>query len=277
MFDHAVIRPAGAFLPTVRFYLVEDARCLGETRVCNTSYQIVEAHPALLDERHSRVDGALPRVRVGVCFDPPPPLPRGRHDLPREQVIAAQAERLMIAVTELLAADGYRGIGIREITTRAGVSRGAFYECFASKEACAFAAYRRFLDALLRRFMAVPGGGTSLEDFIEGLLGAYLGLMEDDPVCARAFLVEFDSLGREAREERRIALRQIAEFISLAQSELMAETVNPVLRRPLSAYMGVVYACRQTAVDRLDQELEPELRSMVPELASWAAASLRVT
>lgn len=192
-------------------------------------------------------------------------------------MIEAQTERLMIAVTELLAAYGYRGIGIREITARAGVSRGAFYECFVSKEACAFAAYNRFLDALMRRFAAMPTGGKSLEDFIKGVLDAYLGLMEDDPVCARAFLVEFDSLGREARDQRRIALRQIAEFVSLAQSDLMVESVNPVLPRPLSAYMGVVYACRQAAVDRLDEELEPELRSTVPELASWAAASLRIT
>ena len=149
--------------------------------------------------------------------------------------------------------------------------------CSSDLEACAFAAYNRFVEVLLRRFAEVRSGGVSLEEFIKGLLYAYLGLMEDDPVCARAFLVEFDSMGREARDQRRHALREIAEFISVAQDELSADDVQPVLRRPLSAYLGVVYACRQIATDKLDQELEPELRTLVPELASWAAASLSVT
>ncbi len=192
-------------------------------------------------------------------------------------MLAAQAERLMIAGTELLAARGYGGIGVRDITARAGVSRGAFYECFASKEACAFAAYRRFVETQLRRFEELlPAGDVALEDFIEGLLNAYLGLMEDDPVCARAFLVEFDALGKEARDERRVALRQMAEFIAQARSRIRGEDGLPALRRPLIADVGIGYACRQTAVDMLDQEPEPNLRAVVPELTAWAAASLRV-
>ncbi len=216
------------------------------------------------------------RVRPGVCFEPPAPLPRGRHDLPREQVLAAQAERLMIAVTELLASRGYSGIGIREITARAGVSRGAFYECFASKEACAFAAYRRFVEAQLKRFAELPSGDVPLESFIEAMLNAYLGLVEDDPVCARAFLVEFDALGREARDERRIGLRRMADFIEVARSRIRDEHGGQALHRPLIAYVGIVYACRATVVDLLDQEAEPNLRAVVPELTAWAAASLQV-
>jgi AcrR family transcriptional regulator len=230
----------------------------------------------LAEDPHSRPDDALRRVRPGVCFEPPPPLPRGRHDLPRDQVLTAQAERLMIAVTELLAAHGYSGAGVREITARAGVSRGAFYECFAGKEACAFAAYRRFVEKLLERFATLPVEGLTLDALIERLLETYLGLMEDDPVCARAFLVELDGLGRAAREQRRLALRQIADYIRVAQSKLEPEDGEPVLRRPLIAYVGILYACRQTAVDVLDQQLAPNLRALVPELAAWATASLRV-
>jgi AcrR family transcriptional regulator len=228
------------------------------------------------DDRQQTTVRDIPQLRTGICFKRPEPLPRGRHDLTREQILTAQAERLMIAVTELLAEHGFGGVGIREITARAGVSRGAFYECFPSKEACAFAAYRRWVDVLLGRFTELPTEGVTLEQLIEALLHAYLGLMEDDPVCARAFLVEFDGLGREARDQRRIALRRLAEYISVAQTKLERADGGLVLRRPLVAYVGILYACRQVAVDLLDEEPAPNLRVVVPELAEWAAASLSV-
>ena len=66
-------------------------------------------------------------VRDGVFFTLPEALPRGRHNLTREQVGDAQRERLLAAVTELLAARGYRGFGVGDVATRAGVSLGTFY------------------------------------------------------------------------------------------------------------------------------------------------------
>ena len=69
-------------------------------------------------------------IRDGIFFTLPPALPRGRHKLPREQVTAAQRERLLAAMTELLAARGYLGFGPADIAGRAGVSLGTFYGCF---------------------------------------------------------------------------------------------------------------------------------------------------
>jgi hypothetical protein len=54
-------------------------------------------------------------------------------------------------------------------------------------------------------------------------------------------------------------------------------SLDEFIKGLLNAYLGVIYACRQIATDKLDQALEPELRTLVPELASWAAASLRVS
>ena len=99
--------------------------------------------------------GRVKRVADGVFFTVPETLPRGRHKLSPEQVSDAQSERMLAAVTELLAARGYRGFGVGEIATRAGVSLEAFYKCFAGKDACIFAGYDRFIDVLLRRIAAV--------------------------------------------------------------------------------------------------------------------------
>src|SRR3981081_105900 len=98
------------------------------------------------------------RVREGIFFQVPRVLPRGRHNLTREEVLAVQRERLMAAMTELLAQRGYLAVKIGEVAERAGVSRAAFYQCFSDKNACALAAYDRFIEVLLGRLAAAGGG-----------------------------------------------------------------------------------------------------------------------
>lgn len=84
-----------------------------------------------------------------------PDLPRGRHELSRDDVLTAQRERLMIATTELMADSGYQGVGVRQIAKRARISPAAFYECFPDKDACVFAAYGRFIEVLLTRIRGI--------------------------------------------------------------------------------------------------------------------------
>src|SRR3982074_887080 len=89
------------------------------------------------------------QVREGLFFSTPAVLPRGRHGLPRDQVVAAQRERLMAAITVLMAELGYEHVRVGDVAAEAGVSRAAFYECFPDKEPCAVAAYDRFIAVLL--------------------------------------------------------------------------------------------------------------------------------
>ena len=69
------------------------------------------------------------------------PLPRGRHDLPRETIEADQLHRLFNAMAEALAEHGYSCVTVAHVIERAGVSRRTFYEYFESKEDCILAAY----------------------------------------------------------------------------------------------------------------------------------------
>jgi len=109
------------------------------------------------------------RVRPGVFFDPPADLPRGRHQLSRQQVQDAQRVRLMVAFTELLADRGYAGVRIGDIASRATVSSQSFYELFASKEACAVAAAAHFAANADALFDAAPY--TRLHDPRDRVLG----------------------------------------------------------------------------------------------------------
>jgi AcrR family transcriptional regulator len=211
------------------------------------------------------------RVHDGVFFVLPDALPRGRHHLTAEQVSEAQRERMLAAVTELLAARGYRGFGVGEIATRAGVSLGTFYECFENKDACIFAGYDRFIEVLLQRMVAVDLPSDDPPALTAALLDAYLGTLQDDLVVARAFQVEIDALGPPARARRRESLTLFANHI-----RERTEAGRPPPELPWTAYLGVVYAARQLASDALDTASNPDLTELGDQLRIWIADLFRI-
>ncbi|MBB2943989.1 AcrR family transcriptional regulator [Actinoplanes lutulentus] len=216
----------------------------------------------------------LEPITSGVVFTTPPSLPRGRHVLSRDEVTAAQRERMLIAATELLAGVGYRGFGVREICSRAAVSRAAFYECFADKDACVYAAYDRFIAVFLHHLADSGAAGSDWPGCVRAFVTSYLGTLQRDLVAARAFQVEMDALGRAARERRRAALTDLARFVRDLRSERFPGTHEEV---PFSAYLGAIHALRQSASDALDAGPEPDLSLLVDELSSWLCRMVDVT
>ncbi|MEV6346325.1 TetR/AcrR family transcriptional regulator [Actinoplanes sp. NPDC051851] len=204
-------------------------------------------------------------ITDGVVFTTPPSLPRGRHVLTREQVVAAQREKMLIAATELLAGEGHRGFGVREICSRAAVSRAAFYECFADKDACVNAAYDRFIAVFLER-LAENQDATTWADCVGGFVTAYMRTLGSDLVAARAFQVEMDALGQPARQRRREAIGRLAGFVRDLRERRFPGSAPSV---PMSAYIGAIYALRQIASDALDAAERPDLLALVPEISAW--------
>jgi AcrR family transcriptional regulator len=218
----------------------------------------------------ARQETPIQPVRDGVFFTLPDALPRGRHKLTREQVSDAQRERMLAAVTELLAAHGYRGFGVGDVASRAGVSLGTFYRCFDSKDACVFAGYDRFTEVLLRRMAAVDVPDHNRAALTAALIGAYLETLQQDLVVARAYQVEIDALGPPARARRRDALTLFATHIR----DRVARSGDDEL--PWTAYIGVVYAARQLASDALDTTAEPDLAALGADLQVWLSDLFRV-
>ena len=214
-------------------------------------------------------EAPIGRVRDGVFFTLPDALPRGRHKLSREQVTGAQRERMLAAVTELLAAKGYRGFGVGDIAARAGVSLGVVYRCFESKDACVFEGYHRFIEVLLARMAAVDVPADDRPGLVAALIDAYLHTLQQDLVVARAYQVEIDALGSEARARRRDALGLFAGHI---RDRLDGGRTDDL---PWSAYIGVVYAARQLASDALDVSVEPDLSALGADLRRWIADVFR--
>jgi AcrR family transcriptional regulator len=159
-------------------------------------------------------EAPLPTVRDGVFFTLPEALPRGRHNLTREQVTDAQRERLLAAVTELLAGRGYAGFGVGDVAGRAGVSLGTFYACFGGKDACIFAGYDRFIEVLLRNVAAVDLPNEDRAALTDALVGAYLETLGQDLVVARAYQVEIDALDTAAEPDFKALRADLASWMS---------------------------------------------------------------
>jgi len=214
------------------------------------------------------------RVREGVFFEPLQALPRGRHSLGPERVREIQRERLLVAMTELLAARGSRGFGSGDIARKAGVSLAAFYASFESKEDCALAGYDRFIEVLFNRMNAVDVGDKTRPELVCALIRAYLETLAEDLVVARAFQVEIDALGATARKRRRDSLMLFAHHLWAVSSEdSPAGRGSEAL--PWTAYIGVIYVTRQLASDALDTGEDPDLGALGEELAIWVTDLFR--
>jgi AcrR family transcriptional regulator len=222
-----------------------------------------------------RESGSIKCVSRGIFFDPAGVLPRGRHKLSRGEVKDTQRERLLMAMTELLAARGYRGFGAGEIASRAGVSLAAFYDCFENKDACIFAGYERFIEVLIRRMTAIDSTSKDPPTIVRVVVAAYLQTMQSDLVVARAYQVEIDALGAPARQRRRDSLSVFAAFV-----RELAASVSPDGEPPAelgrSAYIGVVYALRQLVSDALDEQPAPDLALLGEDLQPWLSDVFRV-
>ncbi|HJQ43581.1 MAG TPA: helix-turn-helix domain-containing protein [Jatrophihabitantaceae bacterium] len=134
-------------------------------------------------------------------------LPRGRHNLPRETVVASQRERILRAATDMMSEQGYASTSVADILRSAGVSRETFYEQFDSKQDCFVAALEAAIGSLQSAMQASnPAQGTPLERFGVAL-ATYLDAIAADTARARLFLVEVYAVD-EAVMRRRVELQQ---------------------------------------------------------------------
>ncbi|WP_280468570.1 TetR/AcrR family transcriptional regulator [Nocardia cyriacigeorgica] len=181
-------------------------------------------------------------------------LPRGRHGLPREQVVASQRERILQAMAEAMVEGGYVGTSVAAILKKAGVSRETFYEQFRSKEDCFEAAYERAVQQLLERIAEADASiadPTLPEpdpvDRMRMLLDTYLRQLVDDPAGARLFLVEVYAVG-PAAIARRVELQAL--FVDRIVDVLDARTAEQRFAcRTLAAAIGAMVTGKVAADD----------------------------
>lgn len=114
-----------------------------------------------------------------------------RPALPREFIAVHKQRRIMDALAELTAEQGYEATKISDIVKRAGVARKTLYDNFEGKEEVFLAAFDAARDEVLRRVEEGSAGADSdWQSRIEGGLAAFLGYVAEEPTLARMCIIE---------------------------------------------------------------------------------------
>lgn len=209
---------------------------------------------------------------AGTIFGAGDPLPRGPHGLSREEVAESQRSRLMAAIAAVVAEVGYPRTTIALITSRAGVSPRAFYEHFDGKEDCYLAAYDAFAASLLERVSTGLDSDPEWHAFVAGALRAYLRALEQDPIVARAFLIEIEAAGPVARRRRHQAYAGFAVLVRERHEAIRSQDPSlGALPEPL--YLAIVHGVRAVVCNALDAAPEPRLTDLADDLLLWITAT----
>lgn len=191
----------------------------------------------------------------------PERLPRGRHGLPRRFIVHNQRERMLLAVAEAVAEQGYAPTTVADIIARARLSRRTFYEHFADKEECFLAAYDTVVEQLLaavgQAYDQADGWPQKVHDGLETFL-AYLAA---EPAFARMCIVEVVAAGAEARSRRDAAMRVFVGYLEPGRDEAPRGVVVPALAADV--VVGGIY---EIIYSRLQRNAADELVEMLPEL-----------
>ena len=143
----------------------------------------------------------------------------GPHGIPRAVVHEVQRGRLLDALAEVMAEEGYLDTTVHKILKRAGISRRTFYEIFTDKEDCFLAAYQEAADhviVLVQRACRL-GGAPNIR--IENSLRAMLEFAEREPQVARMCIVEVMAAGEQARKRRAKTMERLTGLVADALEE----------------------------------------------------------
>lgn len=107
-------------------------------------------------------------------------------------------EALVGAAVQLLDEKGVRGLSLRAVARKAGVSQSALYHHFAGKEALVAEVCRRAFRALSEKTSAALEGRHDTEDRLRAMAHAYLSFSEENP---EAFGIMFGGKGMLENKE----------------------------------------------------------------------------
>lgn len=173
-------------------------------------------------------------------------------------------DRLLQAAAACFAEHGYEATGTAEICRRAGVSKGAFYHHFASKQALFLELLNRWLAGLDAQLSAARAAARSVPDSLQAMAeGAAPVFSARDPQVT-IFLEFWSQAARDpaVREQARAPYQRYQDFfaglIAAGTAEGSLRAVDP----QLMAHVLVAFAAGLLLQSRAD-----------PAGADWAAVA----
>lgn len=134
--------------------------------------------------------------------------------LPREFVAVRKRRRIMDAMAELTAEQGYDATKIADIVRRAGVARKTLYDNFDGKEEVFLGAFDSAVEEVAGGIdEACEAAGEDWVDRITAGLHAVLGYVAEKPAIARMCIVEAMSATPASAERYDAAIERLVELL----------------------------------------------------------------
>jgi AcrR family transcriptional regulator len=133
----------------------------------------------------------------------------------RAQADGAARDRIVAGMAEALSAAPYATVTVDDVAARAGVTRPAFFEHFADKEACFLATYEACGDLLRAQTTraVLDSAGRPYQERIAVGVRVYLETLASEPGLACAFLRDVQRAGPEALRRRRRVNEEFARML----------------------------------------------------------------
>lgn len=204
----------------------------------------------------------------------PRSLPRGRHAAAREVVLASQRGRLLEAMAQCVAEQGYAATTVAQVIARAGVSRKTFYEHFADKRACFLAAWEVGNEILLAQVVAAGLEADGWRARLRAGADAFLEVLAAEPDFARSFMVEVLTVGEEALARRAEIVERFADALAGTHAQALAEgaDLGPAPRWALRAAAGAAW---ELTFEHLRTRGVEGLTDLAPQIERVQLALLR--
>ncbi len=193
-------------------------------------------------------------------------LPHGPHGMERGAVARNQRVRMYGAMIESVARKGYAKTSVADVIALAGVSRRAFYEHFASKEACFVATHniaaRRTSKALIHGWESERGWANRLHASCRAVLSD----IERHPKSSHLVMVDVLGLGRKSydciRAYNALFERSVVTGFVLCPDGAMCSPVAP---------RAIVGGVRHVLHQRIDTTRWKRIPGLTDELLDWIA------
>jgi AcrR family transcriptional regulator len=187
---------------------------------------------------------------------------QSRPELPREFVAGHKRRRMMNAIADLTAEQGYEATKIADIVRRAGVARKTLYDNFDGKEDLFLAA----IDSSVRELQEAVENACRETDGVwqvrvEAGLAAFLTFVDERPGAARMCMIEALSATRASSARYDAALRDFVELLRQGTpgGDHLPETIEETL------VGGVAWVVNQ----QIRRETEEDAIALLPELSEF--------
>jgi TetR/AcrR family transcriptional repressor of nem operon len=175
-----------------------------------------------------------------------------------KQVAAENRRRILTAAARLFREQGIDGAGVDAITEAAGLTHGAFYSQFDSKEAVVAEALRLVLDES-RDLWARDASGEDKSDALERVIDRYLSPRHrDSPGAGCAVAALGSDVARQPGKIRDVFSKRLGESLEILAGLIPARTASrryDAAIRLFSTLVGALILARAVRDEALSRRI----------------------